>query len=685
MSPRLLSAMPFKSTLAAALLAALAVTVTPSRSFAQEEQAQALYDDAMDNDYLNTKFDDAVSKLNKGVKQCGKKCSKTLLGKLHVALAVVFGAGKGDTKQAKAEFEKAFKADKNAKPLDLYFTDELKRLYDAAKKSAASGGDEDEGSEGGDEPVVKKKPKGDDEGDSEKPSGDDEGDEAPKKKKKKPKGDDEGEDAAAGGSVDWTPPSEALVNTPLPIFIPVEEGLGAESAKLRYKPFGESKWLAVTMKKMKDGFGAVVPCAQVTTTGKLKLYIFLKDGSGEPVAQAGSAKAPLEVSIKNQIDGDQPSLPGESAPKKCSSVECPPDFPGCGDAKPAAGERGNKGWGASCDKTEECQSGFACVSGSCEQSSESGGGESGGGESDGESGGEGESDGESPKPKGKVALPQHLVTLGAQLDVLFLSSTDDVCGSIDGVNGSLTTYDNYACFNPDGGGEFLGKPLAGKFNQIQGGGTLADVRLLVGYDFNFGSVSEKLQGLTAGVRAGYGFGGSPSVGDAADRFFECTKQPGQGDANPGTPDTYEGVCRENTASDFMPFHAELQLKWFPLETIAPPKSLMTPRPYVFTGFGVGQVNGGVPVDVCDSVDTAGNPLDPKSVSAEDSNRCGGPAVRRSGIEAYQITGLNFIPVGIGAILPIHKNVGINVEMKTMLMVPTFGAVLAPFIGPVGMF
>jgi hypothetical protein len=703
MSPRTLKVMPVKSTLVAALLAATAITAVPSRSYAQEDQAQSMYDDAMDNDYLNTKFDDAVAKLNKAVKQCGKKCSKTLVGKLHVALAVVYGAGKGDNKAAKAELEKAFKADKNAKPLDLYFTDDLKKLFEAAKKNAAAAKDDGdvEAAPVARDDAPKKKPKADDdsgEEDSAKPAkpktDEDDGDEAsgtaagedavaeeaPKKKKKK-KSDDDAE--APAGSVDWKPPAEGQVNTPLPVFIPVEEGLGAESAKLRYKPFGETKWLATSMKKMPGGFGAVVPCAQVTTTGKLKLYIFLKDKDGEPVAQAGSAKAPLEVAIKNQLEGDQPTFPGEDAPKKCSSVECPPDFPGCGDAKPAAGERGNKGWGATCEKTDECQSGFACLNGSCEQSADEGG--KSGDAADGESGdGEG-GDGEEKESQsaGKFPLPTHLVTAGMQIDALFLGTASDVCGSVDPATGELTTFDNYACFNPDGSGEFLGKPVAGKFNQIQGGGTVADVRLLLGYDFHFAKLSESLTGLTAGVRVGLGIGGSPSVGNSADRFFTCTQS--HPDTDTSSPDTYEGFCRQNAASDFMPAHFEVQAKYFPLERAMPAKSLYMPRPYVFTGFGVGQVNGGVPVDVCDTVDTSGNPIDPKTASPEDVARCGKGAVKRAGVDAYQITGLNFIPVGIGAIFPVHKNFGINVELKTMFMIPTSGTVLAPFFGPVGMF
>ncbi|MBM4374616.1 MAG: hypothetical protein FJ095_06000 [Deltaproteobacteria bacterium] len=673
MSPRPHSRKSFKSTLAAALLAAAAVTVVPARSFAQEEQAQSLYDDAMDNDYLNTKFDDAAAKLNKAVKQCGKKCNKQLLGKLYVALAVVNGAGKGGTKAAKAAFEKAFKADKNAKPLDLYFTDELRKLFEAAKKSAGGGADEEA-------EASPKKPAGAEEASSESTETED----APKKKKKKkkkpaeateeasepaaeateeeappkkPKSDEESEDAAsASGSVDWKAPSEAQVNTPLPIFIPVDEGLGAVSAKLRYKPFGETKWLALGMRKVEGGFGAEIPCAQTTTTGKLKLYIFLKDKDGEPVAQAGSAKAPLEVSIKNKISGDQPALPGEKAPEKCSSVECPPDFPGCKGSKSGA-ERDGKGWGATCENTAECKSGFVCLNGSCEQ------GESSGSSSDG-----GSTAGETKRDSGAAGPPlaNHLVTAGLQLDVLFLASANDVCGSYDGST-FTAPLENFSCFLPNDGGEFIGRPFKGAANQVLGGGAVGGARLLVGYDFNFGTVSDSLHGFVAGARLGYAFGGSPSIGDVEERYQKCQEDP-------------SCAFRKPSALDFLPAHAELQLKWFPLESLSSAGSLYEPRPYVFSGFGVGQVNAGVSIDVCDLAQSGGLP----ATAPGPCNGVTAPHERRQ-VDAYQITGLNFVPVGLGAIFPVHENFGINVEVKAMFMVPTAGTVLAPFIGPVGMF
>ena len=55
------------------------------------------------------------------------------------------------------------------------------------------------------------------------------------------------------------------------------------------------------------------------------------------------------------------------------------------------------------------------------------------------------------------------------------------------------------------------------------------------------------------------------------------------------------------------------------------------------------------------------------------------------LNAYQITGLNFIGFGGGATFGITPNFGIAAELKLMLMVPTFGFVIGPSLGPVFAF
>ena len=399
------------------------------------------------------------------------------------------------------------------------------------------------------------------------------------------------------------------------------------------------------MRKMASGFGGTVPCNQVTTTGKLRFYVIFKDQAGDPVMTVGRLKSPLEITIKNKIDGEQPALPGKKPPKKCTSVECPPDFPGCKSTGPA-----KVGWGGTCKETSECRDGLACTNGSCEKDESGDGGDS--------------SDGGSSSSGGSGSLPKNLVSLAAQLDVLAINSAENVCGRSKNDGSFTTEHDNYFCFNSGDGGEYLGIPSKDKFNEIQGGAGIG-FRLLAGYTRVFG------KGLSAGVRVGYALTGSPSIGDAAERYDACK------DANG------KDACREPAAQDFFPWHAEVRFEYFFLESKAEQwmkaGKKYLPRPYAFLGTGFGQVNSGVTLSVCDTVDDAGNPV------TADQTKCPANTTKRDDVEAYQITGLNFVDFGIGGIFPVHKNFGVQLELKFMVMLPTSGFVFAPVLGPVAMF
>ena len=385
------------------------------------------------------------------------------------------------------------------------------------------------------------------------------------------------------------------------------------------------------MKKMKDGFGGVIPCSQLSTTGELKLYIIVKDKEGDPIATAGTRKEPLTVEIKNKLDGDQPSLPGQDPPEQCvAKGDCPPDFPGC---TPSGGGRGDKGWGASCDETKECRAGLVCLNGSCEQ-------------------GEGDDDDDDDDDDGPSGAPKNIVSLGVQLDLLALSGAENVCGVFE--DGEFKQeLDNYFCYQDDG--EFLGKPMDGKFNEIEGGLALAGARILAGYD------RVLWKGLAAGIRIGYAFGGSPSVGDAEDRYEECEEDFGS------------SACREPEAASFMPVHAELRASYFFLQ-----EGFV--RPYAFLGGGIAQVSAGVTVTICDQVKSDGG-----SPAEQLDEACGDLGTERDDVEAYQVTGLGFIGFGGGAIFPLYENWGVNVEAKFLFMVPDFGFVIAPSVAPVYTF
>jgi hypothetical protein len=594
----------FRAHVAFALTSLVALGVSAVAGAAGEKDAEAmkLHDQAMDEDYLAVEFDKAEKKLKDALKKCGKDaCSNKVLGKLHIALGTVYG-GASKLDQAKSEFVAALQADPKAALIDALTTPELARAFKDAQKEAAAA--------------------------AAKPSADEDPGETPGAKgPRKPEGD-----------LAHTPVPEQAVNTPVPVYVEIPEDIDATKVTLRYKPFGAKKWKALEMEPVGDGFGVEIPCEDVTTTGDIKYYIVTKDDAGDPVGTAGSLKAPYRVPIKNEID-EAPSLPGKKPPKKCAAKEdCPPGLPGCPEARKGAGggdkKRGDKGWGASCEETNECSSGLVCLNGTCEEGTEKG------------------DDDDSSSGKGK----RNLVGLSGQLDMLLISGAENVCSGSD---------PSYACFYPDGSssgsGQFYGEPqsVAGT-NGITGGFGIGGGRVMVSYDRR---ILSNLP-LLAGLRLGYAFGGSPSSDTAPMQWTGDDKR------NPHAQ-----------ALSFFPFHGELRATYVFMGKQSEALEQGKVHAYGFLSpIGLAQVNASVPVSVCDRRKADG--------SLQDGNGAGlCPAGTRvvKELDAYQITGRTFTALGGGAIYGITPEFGVSAELKLMFMWPTFGVVVAPTIGPVYAF
>ena len=75
---------------------------------------------------------------------------------------------------------------------------------------------------------------------------------------------------------------------------------------------------------------------------------------------------------------------------------------------------GTKGWGATCEKSKECQAGFICLNGSCEM-----------GEDDSD-----DDDDDDSSSSSDDGSPKNYVSLGIQLDILALSGAENVCGYV---------------------------------------------------------------------------------------------------------------------------------------------------------------------------------------------------------------------------------------------------------------
>ncbi len=580
-----MQARPFRS-LPALCLSLAALVGLASSAFAagpKDKAALKLHDSAMNEDYLNVEFPKAEKKLKDALKACGASgCSPAVVAKIHVSLGTVYGVGMSKMDQAKTEFKAAIKADSGAALDKSLATPELQKAFDETKGGGSKGED-------GEKPTKK----------------------------------------APGGDLPHTPTTESGVNSPVPVYIDVPSDLGASKVTLRYKPFGGTAWKSVTMAKAGDGYGAEIPCDDTTTTGEIKYYITVSDDGGSPVAQAGTLKEPYRVTIKNELEGEAPHLPGKPPPKQCAAKgECPPGLPGCPEAgaKPTG-----KGDGATCESNSDCAS-SNCLNGTCVGDAPAA------------------SSGKTKRNVVGAYIQFDLTLLGSKAPSTPSTNGDGVC--------SVNSSGSYACFETGTTHQFFGAPddTVSNTDSIAGGFAFAGIRALIGFDRQ---LSAKLP-LSVGIRFGVAPGGIP---------------------NPDNTPLHKSKDDLGWAPvpGFPPIHAEARLMYSFGGALYEQGKF---HPFVFIGGGAGRVGAAVSVKVCDQLSETGN-FNPKATGGcpKSAKNPG----RELDLDAYQIEGLGFVAPGVGFNYGITDHFGLAAELKVMFMLPTFGIVLSPTLGPIVAF
>jgi hypothetical protein len=405
------------------VLAALACALAYARAgqaAPKDAQALKLDEDAINNDYLATKFADAEKKLKQALALCAKAdaCSTNVVAQLHRDLGIVYVVASRQD-EGKAQFVEALKVDPSTKLPKELSTPEIEQVFSAAK--------------GGGAPAPPPP--------------------APAPPKPAPA-------PAPGGGADeivHTPPAESATLTPLPLYAELPEGMSPTKVQVRYKPFGAPDWKTVDMKRMKTGYGVELPCGEIgSTPGDLKYYIQAVGPNGEILATNGTKNAPLKVVVKAEIAGEPPHLPGKPAPKACggpAGTECPPEFPGCKESK--------KGAGFNCEADSECQSG-QCKNGACfsDEGIET--------KCDSDTGceaGQWCNNGLCTSPK------KNWFSISIQQDILFAPAVKEVCKN----------QNDYTCFVGD---QYYdgSQAVAGINDEIAAGFTPSTTRVLLGYD-----------------------------------------------------------------------------------------------------------------------------------------------------------------------------------------------------------
>jgi hypothetical protein len=400
----------FLRTLAAVPVAML-VTSAALPAFAVDRRAEAAAKAALkkaENDYLATNYEAAIVRLFKAARTCGtSRCTKETQAALLRDLGTMQFRN-GDIGAAKKSWAQALQVQADITLNPDYDAPDLRSAFEEARGNAGGTGEQ--------------------------PSGD----------------------------FAHTPAGEQKVNTPLPVYVEYGGGTGLARVVVKYKGPAMSDWARVDLKHMGNGWGGLIPCSAVTK-GALRYWVQGFDDGGDPVASSGDPKHPYTVPIADDISGEAPHLPGQSAPKTCGEdTDCPPGLPGCAPE---------------------------------EKNEEKGGG--GGGEEE-----------EAPAAEATAAPGAYVhwwFGIAGALDLLSLPSGQNVCL----LNGSALPANsaNYYCTNPDGS-DFPLRTDGGKQNSelvtanggagtVDGGLQLGNVRVMLTADYALSPA------FMVGARLGY--------------------------------------------------------------------------------------------------------------------------------------------------------------------------------------
>src|SRR5260370_7388475 len=107
---------PLQSVLVLVAFAGVFARASVALAAPKDAQALKLDEDAINNDYLATKFGDAEKKLNQGLTLCAKAdaCSPNVVSQLHRTLTIAYVVA-STPDAAKPHFVEAIKADPSAR------------------------------------------------------------------------------------------------------------------------------------------------------------------------------------------------------------------------------------------------------------------------------------------------------------------------------------------------------------------------------------------------------------------------------------------------------------------------------------------------------------------------------------------------------------------------------------------
>src|SRR5687768_14803023 len=117
----------------ALLICSFVLLARPALAAPKDAQANKALKQALEEDYLDSKFDEAEEKLVKALETCGDSgCAKPVKAKLFIAMGIILAGGKGKKAEARSSFVEALKLDKKAAPDADFVTSDIKKLFEEA-------------------------------------------------------------------------------------------------------------------------------------------------------------------------------------------------------------------------------------------------------------------------------------------------------------------------------------------------------------------------------------------------------------------------------------------------------------------------------------------------------------------------------------------------------------------------
>jgi hypothetical protein len=279
------------------------------------------------------------------------------------------------------------------------------------------------------------------------------------------------------GDFTHTPAPEEAERTPLPIYVEYSGTDQVTTVIAKYKAAGDAEWKRVSLVRMGQGFGGLVPCGDVKL-GVLHYYVQGFDSGGTPNALSGDPKHTYHVAIRRTLVGQPPALPGKPPPATCAPGEEGPLVTPA-EKPPETGP-------AQCIDDSQCNGGV-CRDGHCAEPER--------------------------REQSRTSFARVWVGVSLSADVVVLPGGSDVCKLS---SAALPATSNYYCTNPVDGSDYPSRATVGENNslsqgnagQVGGGPTWGNVRVLASLDYAFNP------NILVGVRFGLvtnGYTGSAAV------------------------------------------------------------------------------------------------------------------------------------------------------------------------------